>query len=492
MKAVRKKKKETMNPRQKADQNILRLSWAVVVLFLCLMGYVAYFLAVPREDVINNAYNARLDTFANQVERGRILSSDGTVLAETRTDEEGRETRVYPWGPLFSHVVGYSVRGKTGLEALANFYLLTCHLNPLNQAVTALAGEKNPGDRIVTTLDLELQQAASDALGDRKGAVVAMEPDTGRVLVMVSKPGFDPNTVAEAWDDITLDGGQEARLINRATQGLYPPGSTFKILVLLEYMREHPEDYREFRFDCGGSFEYEDYRIQCYHGNAHGSQTLEEAFANSCNGAFASLGLQLDRGGLARTARELFFNQDQPVALAYTKSRFAMEEDADTWQILQTSIGQGLTQMTPLHSAMISAAIANGGVLMNPYFIERVENTAGELVKTFEPSAFGPLMTEEEAGALKEMMTRVVTEGTGSALRTEAYQAAGKTGSAEFETGKETHAWFTGFAPADNPRLAVAVIVEEGGSGGQTAGPVARQIFDLYLGRESGGADVPE
>ena len=142
------KKKKTA--RQKTDRSILCLVYLVVFLFLCLIGYMGYFLVIPRENVINNPYNARLDSFARTVERGRILDKSGTVLAETRTGEDGKEKRVYPYGELFSHVVGYSVRGKTGLEALGNFYLLTCHLNPVSQVTARLAGTKNPGDQIIT------------------------------------------------------------------------------------------------------------------------------------------------------------------------------------------------------------------------------------------------------------------------------------------------------------------------------------------------------
>ncbi len=480
-----KRRKREKTPKQKADRSILGLVYLIVALFLGLMGYVGYFLAVSREDVINNSYNARLDNFSKTVERGKILSSDGTVLAVTEEAEDGSEVRRYPFGPLFSHVVGYSARGKTGLEALGNFYLLTSHTNPVSQIGEALTGRKNPGDQVVTTLDVRLQQAASDALGDKKGAVVAMEPASGRVLAMVSKPDFDPNGIADIWDSIVSEEGQ-ARLVNRATQGLYPPGSTFKIITLLEYLREHPEDYDQYQFDCQGKITYGDYALRCYHGTVHGSQTLKEAFGNSCNGAFASLGLELDKKGMADTAGQLLFNGEQPLSLAYSKSRFSMGEDAPDWEVLQTAIGQGLTQMTPMHCLMVTAAIANGGTLMNPYFIERVENAFGDPVKSFEPTVYGSLMDGEEARILRDMMAWVVTDGTGSALRTEAYTAAGKTGSAEFETGKETHAWFTGFAPVENPRIAVTVVVEEGGSGGQTAAPVARQLFDLYLGQADG------
>lgn len=471
------------DPNPKANRNIMKLVYAVTALFLGMMVYMGYFLQVRSEDVINNSYNPRLDSFADRVVRGEILAADGTVLAQTHLDQNGNEVRVYPFGSLYGHVVGYSTRGKTGIESLANFYLLSSHVNLMEQIVNQLMGEKNPGDHVYTTLDHQLQQAASDALGDRRGAVVVMEPDTGKILAMVSKPGYDPNTVAADWDSLTSEDNNQGQLLNRATQGLYPPGSTFKIVTALEYMREHPEDYKNYQFDCDGIYENGEYQIRCYHSTAHGSQDFIHAFANSCNGAFANLGLSLDLSAFRATAERLLFNSALPLAIPYSQSSFVMDAGADTWEILQTSMGQGATQITPIHNAMITAAIANGGTLMKPYLLDRVENGAEEEIKKFLPEAYGELMTAEEAANLTELMRAVVTEGTGSAVRTDAYTAAAKTGSAEFETGKETHAWFTGFAPVEDPRIAVTVIVEESGSGGAVAGPIARTLFDLYLSR---------
>lgn len=476
-------KKEKKNP--KANRNILAVTYGVVALFLVLAAYFGYFLFAKREQVINNTYNSRLDRFSEQIIRGRLLASDGeTVLADTRTDENGEETRVYAYGDVFGHVLGYTSKGKTGLEAMANYYLLTSHVNLAEQVVNELGGQKTPGDDVVTTLDTELQQAAFSALGDRRGAVIALEPDTGKILAMVSKPGYDPNRLTEDWESLTSSENDQGQLLNRAAQGLYPPGSTFKIVTALEYIREHPEDYKEFHFDCDGVYENGEYAIKCYHSNVHGSQDFTQAFANSCNGAFAGIGLELNLEALQETTEELLFGVPLPfTALPSKNSSFQMKPGADIWEILQTSIGQGMTQMTPLHNAMITAAIANGGTLMTPYLIDSVKSAAGEEVKKFVPTAYGSLMTAWEAEQLTELMTAVVTEGTGSAVRTDAYTAAAKTGSAEFDKTKETHAWFTGFAPAEDPKLVVTVLVEEAGSGGRAAAPIARQLFDIYMGR---------
>ena len=474
-------KKADPNPR--ANKNILKLAYAMIALFLGLVVYQGYFLTVESETVINNSYNSRLDSFTDRVIRGDIRANDGTVLATTQVDEAGNETRVYPKGSVFDHVVGYSSKGKTGIESLANFYLLTSHVNLIEQTVNELSGEKNLGDDVYTTLDADLQQTAYDALGNRRGAVIALEPDTGKILAMVSKPGYDPNTIAADWEALTSSDNTSGQLLNRATQGLYPPGSTFKIVTALEYMRENPSGWQDYEYDCNGLYTNGEYKIRCYHGTAHGHQDFLHAFANSCNGAFASLGLTLDLELFSKTASDLLFGQELPLSgINYKQSSFAMKPGADTWEILQTSMGQGATQITPMHNAMITAAIANGGTLMQPYLLDRVENAGGQEIKKFLPISSKSLMTAQEAANLTQLMRAVVTDGTGSAVRTDAYTVAAKTGSAEFESGKETHAWFTGFAPAESPKLVVTVIVEESGSGGKQAAPIARKLFDLYLG----------
>lgn len=470
-------------PNPYANRNIMLVTYLILALFLGMMAYYGYFLQVKSEEVINSSYNSRLDRFSDRIVRGRILSWSGQVLAETITGENQEEYRSYPFGSLFAHVVGHSTKGKTGLESLGNFYLLTSRVNLIEQIINQISGRKNPGNDLVTTLDVGLQQAAYQALGDRKGAVIALEPGTGKILAMVSRPDYDPNPLSlEAeWDNLIRGDNKQGQLLNRATQGLYPPGSVFKIVTALAYIREYPETYLNYQFDCSGIFHFDEYSIKCYHSTAHGMQTLRTAFANSCNGAFSNLGLQLNLREMHSLAEELLFNSDLPLAMPYSKSSYSMTSKADSWEILQTSIGQGKTQATPVHIAMITSAIANDGILMQPYVMDEVINAAGEEVKKFLPVSYGSLLTADESRKLKDLLEQVVKEGTASALRDASYQAAGKTGSAEFESGKETHAWFTGYAPADDPKIVVTVIVEEAGSGGREAAPIARKLFDQYL-----------
>ena len=205
-----KKKKNTKN------QEFAVITYSFLALFICLMGYFSYFQFFKSEEFINNPYNTRQETFAQKIVRGQILTNDGQVLAETVTDSEGNETRRYPYGSIFSHIVGYSTKGKSGIESLANFNLLRSNTAFIDKVGDEMQGEKSPGDNVVTTLDYGLQATAYDALGYYKGAIVVLEPSTGKILAMVSKPDFDPNTIAADWDNLTADENTDAALLNRA------------------------------------------------------------------------------------------------------------------------------------------------------------------------------------------------------------------------------------------------------------------------------------
>lgn len=471
------KKEEKKKPKPK-NQEMLYVSYVFLGIFVCMIGYFVYFQMVMSSDVITSPYNKRQDTFADRVIRGDILSADDVVLATTKVAENGAETRMYPYDRMFSHVVGYASHGKTGVELLANYQLLTSNAYFPERFVNEVREEKNTGDRVRTTLDFDLQKTAYDALGSHDGAVIAIEPSTGKVLAMVSKPDYDPNTIDRDWS--TISGSSESVLLNRATQGLYPPGSTFKIVTLLEYLREGNDPDR-WSFDCSGSYTQEDVTINCYHKKSHGTQDLKTAFAKSCNGAFAKMGMEIDNESFMETCGELLFNKDLPVDIPFKKSKISLSADAPVGTVMQTAIGQATTEVTPMHMALIASAIANGGNLMKPYLIDSIESYDGEQVKKYMPSSYGKLMSAEEAGLLTEYMTETVLSGTGSKLQSETYSAAGKTGTAEYSSDKsKSHAWFVGFSNVEDPDLVVCVLVEGAGSGSEYAVPIARKMFDCY------------
>lgn len=460
---------------------IIVTSCFFTLLFLVLIGYLGYFTATSEQEMINNSYNSRQEILLSRNYRGAIYSGDGEVLAETRLDDDQEESRVYPYGRLFSHIVGYSTKGRTGVEALANYYLINTNTSLANKAANDVAGVKNPGDNVYTTLDVKLQEVADSQLDIYKGAIVVTEVSTGKILAMVSHPDFDPNEIAEIWDSL-VENKDSSVLLNRATQGQYPPGSTFKIVTALGYIREHPDTYDQYAFDCPGYFKSGERRINCYHGISHGQVDFVSSFAKSCNASFANIGTGLDRELFEETLTDLLFNQDLPVDLPYSRSKATVIDGVSTSELMQTSIGQGRTQISPLHLNMITSAIANDGVLMKPYVVDHVENDAGKIIKAFAPSAYGSLMTEGEAQTLQGLMEAVVEGGTGKKLSGLSYTAAGKTGSAEYNDVKgDSHAWFTGFAPVEDPEVCITIIVEGAGSGGDYAVPIARRIFDAYF-----------
>ena len=470
-----KKKKGKSKRNNREYTNVL---WIITGVFALMIGYLAWFQIMESRDVINNPYNARLDTLEEKVIRGNILASDGQILAYTRVDSDGTESRIYPFDCTFSHVLGYADYGKTGIESLGNFQLLTSNAYFIERFINELQGEKNIGDSLVTTLDVDLQTAAHDALSTRKGAVVVIEPSTGNVRALVSKPDYDPGTVAENWTELSTS--KDSILLNRAMQGLYPPGSIFKTVTLLEYLREHNMN-EAFSFNCTGSVSVGNSSISCYHGNAHGKLDLEEAFAESCNSAFAEIGRDLDVEEFQGLASQLLFNSDLPLSFPYSKSSFSLKEDDTDAIKMMTAIGQGDTLVTPMHMAMLVSAIANDGVLMVPRFLDRTENYTGQLVERYSTETYGALMTQEEAQLLQEYMRAVVEEGTASALQSDSYTVAGKTGTAEYSSDKsKSHAWFIGYASGSKPDLAVCVLVEEAGSGSEYAVPIAKRIFDAY------------
>jgi len=444
-----------------------------------LIGYIGYFNFRLRDELLSSPYNKRQDAQEERIVRGSIMSADGEALARTEVDAEGNETRIYPYDNIFAHIVGYSNKGRSGLEAVVNKELLSSHETILEQVQQDIKAEKKNGDTIVTTLNSQLQTAAYNALGDYRGAIVVLEPKTAKVLAMVSKPDFNPNTLPGLWDTIVAD-DSNSQLLNRATQGMYAPGSTFKTVTALAYLREHGT-LDGFHFDCTGAITLEGHTVHCYNDNVHGNEDLTLAFAKSCNGAFAQMGVDLTWDKMKGTAEQVLFNESLPLLIPYYESKFTLDRNSGVPLTMQTSIGQGDTLTTPMHMAMLTSAIANGGELMKPYFIERIESVTGEHVKSYQPASYRRLMSIEEAQMLKQLMQAVVTEGTASSLNGESYSAAGKTGTAEHgDMLGSPHSWFIGFSNVEDPDIVVSIIVEEAGTGSQIAVPIAKKIFDAY------------
>ncbi len=467
----------------KKSYPIIIIGALTVVLFIAMTTYICTYAITNHRVMMDNSYNAHQKLLQKQNTRGTIYSSDGQILAMTLTDASGTETREYPYGKVFSHVIGFAVNGKSGIESLANYYLISSNAKLESKVEAKENDQKFPGDNVYTTLDTGLQQTAYDALSARDGAVVVTEVKTGRILAMVSKPDFDPMTILSDWDNMTSD-KKNTQLLNRATQGLYPPGSTFKIVTALEYYREKGDEYKNYTYSCNGKFSSGDDMIRCFHGESHGQVDFATSFAKSCNSSFANMSLQLDKNAFGETLDSLMFNSKLPFEMNSSISTATCSDKLSDGNTMQLGIGQGTTTVTPLHMNLITAAVANNGTLMQPYFLDKVVTADGKTIEKFSPKSYKKLMSEDEAAFLKEMMEGVVDRGTATKLKGLSYTAAGKTGSAEFkDSTSDSHAWFTGFAPAEDPQIAVTIIVENAGSGGEFAVPIAKRLFDNYFER---------
>lgn len=464
---------------RKNNKSIIVSTLIFVITFIAMAGYLIYFNLTQAESIINNSYNKRQGVLSRRTIRGSILSDDKTKLAVTNVDDDGNETRYYPYSGLFSHTIGYLNNGGYGLESLYGYYMLHSNQNFFEQIGNDLSGNRNTGDNVVTTLNVGLQKACYDALGSNRGAVIVMEPSTGKILAMVSKPDFDPNTLAANWSQITGE-GSDSVLVNRATQGLYPPGSTFKLITMLEYLREHKNDYGQYHYICDGTYELGNNTINCVRTTAHGDVDLFSSLAVSCNCSFINIGLSIDLDRYKKTAEKMLFNKELPTNLEYNKSRFVLNGESSEWDIAQTSFGQGKTVITPFHLALITCTIANNGTLMEPYLVSSVESTNGMTVKKFKEEKYDTLITEKEASLLKKGMEQVVKDSFSWLFGGVEYTLAAKSGSAQYGTEGYEHSLYASFSPADNPEIAVVAVVEGGPQRNTTAAEVTKQIYDYY------------
>lgn len=468
---------------RKNNKSIIVSTLIFVITFIAMAGYLIYFNLTQAESIINNSYNKRQGVLSRRTIRGSILSDDKTKLAVTNVDDDGNETRYYPYSGLFSHTIGYLNNGGYGLESLYGYYMLHSNQNFFEQIGNDLSGNRNTGDNVVTTLNVGLQKACYDALGSNRGAVIVMEPSTGKILAMVSKPDFDPNTLAANWSQITGE-GSDSVLVNRATQGLYPPGSTFKLITMLEYLREHKNDYGQYHYICDGTYELGNNTINCVRTTAHGDVNLFSSLAVSCNCSFINIGLSLDLDRYKKTAEKMLFNKELPTNLEYNKSRFVLNGESSEWDIAQTSFGQGKTVITPFHLALITCTIANNGTLMEPYLVSSIESTNGMTVKKFKEEKYDTLITEKEASLLKKGMEQVVKDSFSWLFGGVEYTLAAKSGSAQYGTEGYEHSLYASFSPADNPEIAVVAVVEGGPQRNTTAAEVTKQIYDYYYGNK--------
>ncbi|MDD6790303.1 MAG: penicillin-binding protein 2 [Lachnospira sp.] len=461
------------------------ISYVFVILFLVMIVYLGYFSVVVAPSIEDSVYNQRIEREPIiEVRRGTIYSSDGAVLAQTVLSDDGtEEVRQYPFGSLFAQTVGMARGGGSGLEGGADEYLTRSTSGvDVEDPMTGDIYEEQYGDSIYTTLDESIQQIAVKQMEDQKGAMVVMDVSTGKILAMVSNPSYDPNTASENMQDWLNLSSTDSVLINRATQGLYPPGSTFKMVTALAYLQQNPDTWQNFSYNCTGELTVDGATtVRCTH--AHGKVNFEMAIADSCNCAFSLIGLSLDPTAYRNTVLSLGFNQDIDIGIENSTPTFLLDATSSKADVMRTSFGQGSTQITPLQNAMVAATIANGGVEMKPYLIDHVEDSDGNILETFSPEVYGTPMTADQAQLLGKFMRSVVTKGTGGGVNVQGYTCAVKTGSAQYDDSNPNavRAWTIGFAPYENPQIAFAVVLEDNATESTPSVRVVRDFLYDYF-----------
>jgi penicillin-binding protein A len=467
------------------NAQLRRTFYLFVAGFVALVGVLAYWQVYARESLATDPANRLQSRRVQEIPRGLILAGDGeTQLARSEQNDDGNYNRVYPEGPLYAGVTGYwSTRyGASGLEISQNNNLSGAgEPETLDELINQVSGDPQGGNDIELTIDPELQRIAYDGLASSstgRGAVVALNPKNGEILSLVSYPSFDPNNIDENFEELAQD--PSFPLVNRATQGLYPPGSTFKVITATAALKAgvKPSD----KYKDNGTYETPGYTVYNYRGREYGEQTFEQALANSVNTIFARIGNEsVGAEALAKTADDFGFDDPyEDFALPIAPSFFNPPPDQwDQGNVAQSAFGQQTVNGTVFEMANIAGAIANGGTMMEPRLVREVRSPDGVIIDKPTPRVRNKASDEETTSTLNDMMQKAITEvETGAEIP--GVKVAGKTGTAE-AGGDEIHSWFISFAPADDPEIAVAVIVENGQEGYKQAVPIARRLMEARL-----------
>jgi penicillin-binding protein A len=474
------------------NRPIVRLYGLVVVLFALLVAFTSRWTIFEASSLRDNPLNRRAILEQQRIDRGPIVAADGTVLARSRRGTEGVYERTYPTGSLFSNTIGYYFTnlGSTGVERYRSAALNGQTDTGLQAILDQLQGHKPTGQKLITTLDPKAQRVAKEALGEHKGAVVALEPRSGAVTVMASSPSYNANSLRSTKAFERLSHDSEAPLINRATQFGYAPGSTFKVVTATAaidsgaYTPSSTLSGRDNVPISGVPLKNDD-------NESFGQITLTEALTNSVNTVWAQVAEHLGKATMARYMSRFGF--DRKPQLDYPASEMSASGESEGERIVppqservdvgRMGIGQDKLAVTPLQMAEVASAVADHGTLMVPHLTSRIVDSEGQTTLRVKPRVQSVVMKRSTAAAVTAMMEAVVNEGTGTPAQIPGVQVAGKTGTAETQIGTAiNNVWFVAFAPAQNPRVAIAVTLKGvPGQGAGFAAPVARQVIERLL-----------
>ncbi len=446
---------------------------AMLILFSGVVLYFTYFQIFKSHDLANASGNPRTYAREQTVKRGSIYDRTGTCLVESEM-HAGGQTRIHHYDSLYAQLIGYShpQYQRSLLEASFNEYILGGGQADFVQ--TLLGAEDTEGSDLHLTIDHELQKLAAEKLGGRKGSVVALDPVTGEVLCMVSNPSFNPNTLSEDYEKLSEISGL---FYPRATQWNYVPGSVFKIITAAAAVENGLEGTE---YDDTKPLYIDGQPIYNYNKKTYGELDMETAFAKSSNTYFAHIADMLGAQKLRETAENFGFNGEIPFDIPVRESTTLLGSPERT-EVAAVGYGQGQTTTSPLHMAMIAAAIANDGVMMEPYVVKYAEKD-GETVYQKDARIWQRAISSTAAQKVGAMMEACVEEGTGQGVRISGMSVAAKTGTAEIE-GQKDHAWFVAYAPAENPQIALAIVLENAGTTGSACAPLAKDLILNWVNR---------
>jgi penicillin-binding protein A len=477
------------------NRSISRVFWVMAAGFLALTGMLGYWQVVHAGAINDRPGNPQAIRRAQLIARGPILAADGTPLAVSVSINASGQViyhRTYPKGTLAPQTVGYSdiIHGSTALEQSQNGWLTGDY--GAESLLVRLGLRAKRGAAVRTTIVPAAQAVANQLLAGQRGAVVALDPRTGAVLVMASSPGFNLNDVSGHFASILSQPGSP--LLNKAVQQGYPPGSTFKVVTLtaaLESGLYTPQS----RFNDTGTVIASGHPLHNFNGERFGPHDLTFALTHSINTTFATIGMALGAQKLGATMQAFGFGRapsvDLPAGMVIpsgrkTTAQHILPSNQAGEDTARIAIGQEQLSVTPLQNAMIAAGIANNGTIMTPYLVQRVADTGGSVLMTHHPSVFSKATTPQVAAEVTAMMRNVVKEGTGTAAALSGLDVAGKTGTAETGVAGVNDAWFIGFAPSNAARVAVAVVIEHTASqGGVVAAPIARAVMQSIITRSN-------
>ena len=463
------------------DKALRRIFFLFLFLFLLVAANLTYLQVIRASQLTHRQENPRELREELSFKRGSIYSADGKILAQS-IEEDGKFKRIYPYREIMEPFLGFTspIYWKSGVEKSFDQYLLQGLKDPWPlQLIKDLQDTPEEGDSLYLTIDSRLQEIAFASLDGQKGAILALDPQTGAILAMVSRPSFDPNELERNWEQLAND--KDSPLVNRPANGLYTPGSVFKILTSAAAL-DSGSAGPGTTYECKESIVVQGNIIRNYGGKGYGNIDLTQAFKISCNTYFAQLALELGREHLKEYVKRFGFDRKPSLQFDAAASFFPDTSEMDDVELAWSGIGQGKMLVTPLQIAMVGLAMANQGRIMEPYLVQEIRNSRDGLVKRFEPRIYAQPISAQTAEEVKAMMVKVVAEGTGRSAQIQGVSVAGKTGTAELGEGKKPHSWFVGFAPSQRPRILMVVMVENGGTGAEMAAPIFKKVASAYLG----------